>query len=90
MPIPRFTAAADTGDVATALRDHGCAIVDKLAPADVVARVSEELAPHIARSAFGADEFSGAKTRRTGPPGAAPVPAGPVSIQVSSPTEDGQ
>jgi hypothetical protein len=32
----------------------------------------------------------GAKTRRTGPPSAAPVPAGPVSIQVSSQPEDGQ
>jgi ectoine hydroxylase-related dioxygenase (phytanoyl-CoA dioxygenase family) len=64
--IPRFDAAATSGEVAAALREHGVAIVERLAPPDLCDRVAGELEPHIAATPTGGDEFTGAHTRRTG------------------------
>jgi ectoine hydroxylase-related dioxygenase (phytanoyl-CoA dioxygenase family) len=64
--IPRFDPGTTAGDVAAALRTHGCAIVERLAPAELCDRVATELAPWIDATPFGADEFTGRATRRTG------------------------
>jgi len=64
--IPRFDAVASSDQVATALRDHGVAIVERLAPDALCDRVADELEPHIAATPTGGDEFTGAHTRRTG------------------------
>ena len=66
MTIPRFTADADITAVVTALEDHGCAIVERLADDDLCDRVEAELAPWMARTPTGGDEFTGRNTRRTG------------------------
>lgn len=66
MAIPRFDAGANGQDVAAALHAEGCAIVERLAPEPLVARVAAELEPWMAETPPGADEFSGFTTRRTG------------------------
>jgi ectoine hydroxylase-related dioxygenase (phytanoyl-CoA dioxygenase family) len=64
--IPRFDATATSSEVAVALRERGVAIVERLAPDELCDRVESELAPHIAATPTGGDEFTGAHTRRTG------------------------
>jgi ectoine hydroxylase-related dioxygenase (phytanoyl-CoA dioxygenase family) len=64
--IPRFDADVDAHTVATALKDHGVAIVERLAPPALCDAIEAELAPHIAATPTGGDEFTGAHTRRTG------------------------
>jgi ectoine hydroxylase-related dioxygenase (phytanoyl-CoA dioxygenase family) len=64
--IPRFDAAATSHEVAAALRDHGVAIVERLAPPELCDRIATELEPHLAATPTGGDEFTGAHTRRTG------------------------
>jgi len=66
MTIPRFTADAEVTAVVAALEEHGCAIVERLADADLCDRVEAELAPWMARTPTGGDEFTGRNTRRTG------------------------
>ncbi len=66
MPIPRFAADVDPTHVIAALMDHGCAIVERLADDDLCDRVEAELAPWMARTPTGGDEFTGRNTRRTG------------------------
>jgi ectoine hydroxylase-related dioxygenase (phytanoyl-CoA dioxygenase family) len=64
--IPRFDAAAASEQVAAALREHGVAIVEHLAPPELCDAVEADLQPHIAATPTGGDEFTGAHTRRTG------------------------
>lgn len=66
MPIPRLPASADGGAVAEALRDQGCAVVERLVPRTPLDRVREELQPHLDATEPGTDDFSGRRTRRTG------------------------
>jgi ectoine hydroxylase-related dioxygenase (phytanoyl-CoA dioxygenase family) len=64
--IPRFDAAVGHEAVTEALREVGVAIVERLVGDDVCDRVADELAPHIADTPTGGDEFTGANTKRTG------------------------
>jgi len=66
MPIERLPATASGADVGAALERDGCAIVERLAPADLLARVRDEAHPYIAATPYGPDEFAGRRTRRTG------------------------
>lgn len=66
MPIPRFAASAPAAEIAAALAEHGCAVVERLVPVAVMDRVREELAPWLEATATGPDAFSGFRTRRTG------------------------
>jgi hypothetical protein len=66
MTIPRFPAAAGADDVADAVRAHGCAIVEQLVPPTVLDRLTDELAPWVAATPPGGDDFTGRNTRRTG------------------------
>ena len=66
MPIPRFAADVEPTTLAAALAEHGCAIVERLAPDELCDRVAAELAPWLERTPMGGDDFSGRSTRRTG------------------------
>jgi len=66
MPIPRLPASATGDEVAAALRDQGCAVVERLVPRALLDRVRDELQPHLDATEPGTDDFSGRRTRRTG------------------------
>jgi ectoine hydroxylase-related dioxygenase (phytanoyl-CoA dioxygenase family) len=61
--LPR-TSTAD--EVAAALASDGVVVVDRLADPPLMDRVRAELAPFMAATRTGPDEFSGQRTRRTG------------------------
>lgn len=64
--VPRFPSGAPASEVARALANHGCAIVERLAPPELASQVLEELAPWMDATATGPDDFAGRRTRRTG------------------------
>jgi hypothetical protein len=66
MPIPRFEATCSAGDVAEALRQEGCAVVERVASPTLLGRARAELQPYLDATPLGTDEFSGRNTRRTG------------------------
>jgi ectoine hydroxylase-related dioxygenase (phytanoyl-CoA dioxygenase family) len=66
MEIPRFAASAKAEEIAAAVADVGCAIVERLALAAQIEAVLRELAPWIEATPIGADTFAGRRTRRTG------------------------
>jgi len=66
MAVPRLVAGASADEVEDALRSAGCAIVERLAPPDLLDRVAAELEPYLAATAPGGDDFAGRNTRRTG------------------------
>lgn len=61
--LPADTTAAETAE---ALNQHGACIVDQLVPAATMDGIADELAPFLAATAAGTDEFAGRLTRRTG------------------------
>jgi ectoine hydroxylase-related dioxygenase (phytanoyl-CoA dioxygenase family) len=66
MPVPRLPATATPEDVAAALADQGCAVVERLVPVELLERVCKELDPYLEATPMGRDGFSGRRTRRTG------------------------
>ena len=66
MELPRFGREASSEDVAQALRDAGCAVIDQLAPHELMDQVGSELEPFVHATPFGLDDFTGTKTKRTG------------------------
>src|SRR5262245_13958266 len=66
MPIEHLAADASPDKVAEALARDGCAIVDRVVSAAARARIEEELAPWVAATHPGRDDFAGRRTRRTG------------------------
>ena len=64
--VPRFDADVSTDAVEAALREYGCAVVERLAPGEQLDRIAAELEPHLRVTAPGGDEFTGHNTRRTG------------------------
>ena len=66
MEIPRFDAAVRPEQVAEALAEAGCAIVERLAPVSQLEAARCELAPYLDATPVGADDFAGRRTRRTG------------------------
>ena len=59
-------ASADAAAVASALERDGAVIVDDVLDADTCERLDVELAPSLAATPWGPDDFSGRNTRRTG------------------------
>jgi ectoine hydroxylase-related dioxygenase (phytanoyl-CoA dioxygenase family) len=53
-------------DLVTALRDAGCAVVERLAPAALMETIGAELEPYLHATPFGVDSIAGHRTRRTG------------------------
>lgn len=66
MEIPRFSAAAQAGDVAAALAEEGCAVIEGLVPPGTMRQAEDELKPWLDATGTGPDEFSGFRTQRTG------------------------
>ncbi len=66
MDIPRLRSDATAEQVAAALAEAGCAVVEQLVPPSTMDRAVEELKPWLDATAFGPDGFSGFQTRRTG------------------------
>ncbi len=66
MEVPHLPPTATGDEVAAALADAGCAVVDELAAPDVLDQLLDELEPWLAATPLGPDEFSGHRTRRTG------------------------
>ncbi|MEY3361025.1 MAG: hypothetical protein RL531_744 [Actinomycetota bacterium] len=66
MTIPRFEADVEPAALTAALLARGCAIIERLADTDLCDRVEHELAPWMAATPTGGDEFTGRNTRRTG------------------------
>jgi ectoine hydroxylase-related dioxygenase (phytanoyl-CoA dioxygenase family) len=64
--VPRLDANASIEAVEEALREYGCAVVERLAPVAQLDRIEAELDAHIRATEPGADEFAGRNTRRTG------------------------
>jgi ectoine hydroxylase-related dioxygenase (phytanoyl-CoA dioxygenase family) len=64
--VPRLEAGASADAVDAALREYGCVVVERLAPAEQLDRIEAELEPHLRATAPGGDDFTGHNTRRTG------------------------
>jgi ectoine hydroxylase-related dioxygenase (phytanoyl-CoA dioxygenase family) len=64
--VPVLAADAGVDAVEAAVRDAGCAVVERLVEADLIDRVEGELEPFLGATAPGGDEFAGLRTRRTG------------------------
>jgi len=64
--IPRFDPDVAAGEVRDALLEHGVAIVEELAGTERCDAIAAELAPHIADTPPGGDDFTGRNTKRTG------------------------
>jgi len=66
MAIPRFSRDAAPEAVVEALKDEGCAVVERVVDHAAVERVLGELRPYLDATPFGSDDFAGHRTRRTG------------------------
>jgi len=66
MAIEHLAACEAPERVAEVLERDGCAVVDRLATRSQLERLRGELAPYVAATPMGPDEFSGRRTRRTG------------------------
>lgn len=64
--VPVLEASALGVEVVAAVKEAGCAVVDRLVEPARLDRIAAELAPHLERTGVGRDEFSGFRTRRTG------------------------
>jgi ectoine hydroxylase-related dioxygenase (phytanoyl-CoA dioxygenase family) len=64
--IPRFGNDTNAETVSAALRDHGAVIIERLIDDATCDRLHAELQPWLDATPYGADEFSGVHTRRTG------------------------
>jgi ectoine hydroxylase-related dioxygenase (phytanoyl-CoA dioxygenase family) len=66
MPISHFAPDTDPDVVAAVIAADGCAVIDRLADPDLMARTLEEMAPYVEAVPVGPDDFSGRQTRRAG------------------------
>lgn len=63
-PIPRLDADTTVDDVVAAMERVGCVVVERFCDASQVAALRDELAPHLARTPSGRNDFEGHDTRR--------------------------
>ena len=66
MPIVHLASDAGPDEVAAAVGRDGAAIVDGVAPDELLQRIEAELRPYLDATPTGPDDFSGEHTRRTG------------------------
>ena len=64
--MSHLPSTASIGEIVATIEREGGVIVDSLLAADRVSQVREELAPYLAATAHGRDEFGGFQTRRVG------------------------
>ena len=66
MALTHFSPTTDPAAIAEHIRQHGYAIVDDLADANLLEQLEAESQAYIDASAYGRDEYDGQLTRRTG------------------------
>jgi ectoine hydroxylase-related dioxygenase (phytanoyl-CoA dioxygenase family) len=66
MALTHFSPTTDPAVIAEHIRQHGYAIVDDLADANLLEQLEAESQAYIDASAYGRDEYDGQLTRRTG------------------------
>jgi ectoine hydroxylase-related dioxygenase (phytanoyl-CoA dioxygenase family) len=66
MALTHFSPIIDPATIADHIRQHGYAIVDDLADANLLEQLEAESQAYIDASAYGRDEYDGQLTRRTG------------------------
>ena len=66
MPIVHLTSECRPDQVAAAIGSDGAVIVDRVAPEPLLQKIESELRPFLDATPTGPDDFSGARTRRTG------------------------
>ncbi|MGH3578836.1 MAG: phytanoyl-CoA dioxygenase family protein, partial [Mycobacterium sp.] len=66
MPIAHLEASADADSAIAALGRDGAVILDRVVPVALLERIADELAPSVAATPTGPDDFAGHQTRRTG------------------------
>jgi ectoine hydroxylase-related dioxygenase (phytanoyl-CoA dioxygenase family) len=66
MALTHFPPTTDPAAIAEHIRQHGYAIVDDLADANLLEQLEAESQAYIDASAYGRDEYDGQLTRRTG------------------------
>jgi ectoine hydroxylase-related dioxygenase (phytanoyl-CoA dioxygenase family) len=66
MPVDHLPSSATPEEIAAVLARDGAAVIDRLVAPAVLDRTRDELAPYLAATGPGPDDFSGRKTRRTG------------------------
>ena len=66
LAVPRFAADTDAAAVVAGIREAGCAVVERLVDDTTMDAIAGELAPFLAATAAGVDDFVGFATRRTG------------------------
>ena len=66
MPIVHLDSDAGPDEVAAAVGRDGAAIVEGVAPEELLQRIEGELRPYLDATPTGPDDFSGDRTRRTG------------------------
>jgi ectoine hydroxylase-related dioxygenase (phytanoyl-CoA dioxygenase family) len=64
--IPRFGAATSVDEIADAIKQHGCAVIESLVSPQACDAILDEMRPWVDASPYGPDEFSGHTTKRTG------------------------
>jgi ectoine hydroxylase-related dioxygenase (phytanoyl-CoA dioxygenase family) len=64
--LPRLAGDAAVDEVEAALRSAGCVVIERLVSDELLDEIEGELAPYLAATAAGGDEFTGFNTRRTG------------------------
>jgi len=64
--VQSLDASTDADEVVRVLDEDGCVVVERLVSPETMDDIHDELAPHIAATSAGPDEFSGFNTRRTG------------------------
>ncbi len=78
MTVRHLPAFASADEVAAVIAADGCAVIDRLADPELLDRIDAEMAPFVAATPFGDDEFAGPRTRRTG----GLVPRSPTSREL--------
>ncbi len=66
MPIEHLPNTATPNELAAVIARDGCAVVDRVASPEQIAKFREEIAPYEAANASGSDDFAGRHTKRTG------------------------
>jgi ectoine hydroxylase-related dioxygenase (phytanoyl-CoA dioxygenase family) len=64
--VPHLSARTTADDVAAALFEYGCVVVDDVAEAAALDAFWSEIEPFVSATPTGPDDFSGRNTRRTG------------------------
>src|SRR5437016_2608228 len=66
MAIQRFASACTPKAVVDAIARDGVAVIEDAVSASIMDAVRDELAPYLAATPLGGDEYAGFQTRRTG------------------------